>query len=78
MLTPVDQDWSGGGARSGGSDPKGVNVTAVGLDIRLLYVICYVKGRIQDWKWEGVVGQKLIQFSKLSATDKQTHTQKIT
>ena len=30
-----------------------------------------VQGRIQGWKLGGV-GQKLIQFSKLSATDKQT------
>ena len=38
MLTPVYQDWSGrgGGGQVRGSDPKGVNVTAVGLDIRLM------------------------------------------
>ena len=55
MSTPVYQDWSGGG-QVRGSDPKGVNVTAVGLDIRLLcYIICFLgggkhQGRIQDLK----------------------------
>ena len=38
----------GGGAQGRGSDPKGVNVTAVSLDViwvwmfGLLYVICYI------------------------------------
>ena len=56
ILTPVYQDWSGGGAVRG-SDPKGVNVNGVGLDIRLLcYMICFRgaggkhQGRIQDLK----------------------------
>ena len=41
MITLVYQDRSGGGGAGQGSDPKGVNVTTVGLDIRLrmLYVM---------------------------------------
>ena len=41
MLTPVYQDWSGV-SQVRRSDPKGVNVTAVGLDVRLLcYMLCF-------------------------------------
>ena len=45
MLTPVYQDWSGGGGVSQvrGSDPKGVNVTAV-VWISDFYVICFQVG----------------------------------
>ena len=44
MLTPVYQDWSGV-SQVRGSDPKGENVTAVGLDIRLLcYLLCVQGG----------------------------------
>ena len=44
MSTPVYQDFSGGG-QVRCSDLKGVNVTAVGLDIRLLcYIICFQGG----------------------------------
>ena len=42
MISPVYQDWSGVGSQVRGSDPKGVNVTAVGVDIRLLcYILCF-------------------------------------
>ena len=58
MLTPVYQDWSEGGSQVRCSDLKGVNVTAVGLDIRLLcYMLCFQdggggknQGRIRDLK----------------------------
>ena len=40
MLTTVYLDWSGG-AQVRGSDAKDVNITAVGLDIKLLcYKLC--------------------------------------
>ena len=48
MLTPVYQDWSGGGAGQG----VGVNVTAVGLDIRIMICLClclYVM--LPGWGW---------------------------
>ena len=65
MISPVYQDWSGVGSQVRGSDPKGVNVTAVGWDIILLCYLMFPWGgggkhqeRIQDLKLWGGRGSK--------------------
>ena len=78
MLTPVYRNWSGV-SQVRGLDPKSVNVTdGVGYQTSMLYMLCFGGGSTPgDLKcvcvWGGGgSGSKLIQSSKLSATDKQT------
>ena len=75
MLTPVYKDWSGGACQGIGSKRCKCNCGGL-IWISEFYVICYVfregGGGVKpgaDTGFEVGVGQKLIQSTKLSATD---------